>query len=108
MKDAMSTNQTTSASQSVKDGVDVAPRLPSGFRVKSYLGRDYIVPEFLDLTTEQAIAAIHMKDQMNITVDEVSRSTTIFKQTANYFLNMSVAALCYDRCRCRTQAISRK
>lgn len=55
----------------LQDGEDAAPRLPSGFRVKSYLGREYIVLEFLDLTTEQAISAIHLKEQMNIGLDEV-------------------------------------
>jgi hypothetical protein len=33
-------------------------RLPGGYRVRQFGGRDFIVPEFLDLSSEQALAAI--------------------------------------------------
>jgi hypothetical protein len=68
----MDPSQHTSVQDTVhasSDGQDIAPRIPSGFRVKQYAGRDYIVPEFLSLSTEQAIAAIEQRDDRN--VDEV-------------------------------------
>ncbi|KAF8816561.1 hypothetical protein BYT27DRAFT_7248173 [Phlegmacium glaucopus] len=46
-------------------GQPVSTRLHGGYRVREYKGKRYIVPDFLAPSTEQALAAIKMKEQMD-------------------------------------------
>jgi hypothetical protein len=51
---------------------DLALRLPGGYRVKKFGEREFIVPEFLDLSTEQALAAIEHAEKNDMRkLDEV-------------------------------------
>ncbi|KAF8799632.1 hypothetical protein BYT27DRAFT_7263718 [Phlegmacium glaucopus] len=43
-------------------GQPVSTRLHGGYRVREYKGKRYIDPDFLALSTEQALAAIEMKE----------------------------------------------
>lgn len=58
------------------DAQEDAANLPDGFHVKKFRGREYIIPQFLDLTVEQALAAIDEQDKMNIGIDNVSGFNT--------------------------------
>lgn len=64
-------------SQVVKDSVlHRRSKIPEAYRVKEFRGRLYIVPKFLDLSTESAVAAIEERDKLQMKVDDVSRFNT--------------------------------
>jgi hypothetical protein len=53
------------ASGQQQQGQHVGPRLHGGYRVRQYQGKQYIVPDFLAPSTEQALAAIDAREQVN-------------------------------------------
>ena len=86
------TNMPIDTTHSTSDGRDVAPRLSSGFRVKDYASREYIVPEFLDLSIEQAIAAIKHRGERS--VNEVRGSILQHNLTIIYKLATTFLPVC--------------
>ncbi|KAF8802330.1 hypothetical protein BYT27DRAFT_7261112 [Phlegmacium glaucopus] len=65
------------ASGQQQQGQHVGPRLHGGYRVRQYQGKQYIVPDFLAPSTEQALAAIDAREQVNAMNTTYESSSTI-------------------------------
>jgi hypothetical protein len=50
------------------DGRQMGARLHGGYRVREYGGKQYIVPDFLAPSTEQALAAINEKEKIGVDI----------------------------------------
>ena len=63
--------QQTSTDSNEDYGHIIGNRLAGGYRVRHIGGREFIVPEFLELSAEQASAAIEHAENNNRKINEV-------------------------------------
>jgi len=70
--DDFSNHKATSSSKSGDNPLRRRPLNPEEYIVRDFKGRLYIVPKFLNLSTEAATAAIEERDKLDMEVDDVS------------------------------------